>query len=136
MRALPRSLALLAAVFTVVVAGVLWWQSLHSQTQLREQVLLQAEQRSLHVADAMAGQVQAQLNTMDVTLRTLRDHWVREPRDRFDVLAKDALASLPPGLVSHVSVADASGQLVAEPARQSVQGVVEQALWAAQRFQG
>ena len=112
MRALPRSLALLAAVFTVVVAGVLWWQSLHSQTQLREQVLLQAEQRSLHVADAMAGQVQAQLNTMDVTLRTLRDHWVREPRDRFDVLAKDALASLPPGLVSHVSVADASGQLV------------------------
>ncbi|MGV3725793.1 NADPH-dependent FMN reductase [Hydrogenophaga sp.] len=31
---------------------------------------------------------------------------------------------------------DASGQLVAEPARQSVQGVVEQALWAAQRFQG
>ncbi|MGQ3082516.1 MAG: NADPH-dependent FMN reductase [Hydrogenophaga sp.] len=31
---------------------------------------------------------------------------------------------------------DASGQLVAEPARQGVQGVVEQALWAAQRFQG
>ena len=31
---------------------------------------------------------------------------------------------------------DANGQLVAEPARQSVQGVVEQALWAAQRFQG
>ncbi len=31
---------------------------------------------------------------------------------------------------------DASGQLVAEPARQSVQGVVGQALWAAQRFQG
>lgn len=31
---------------------------------------------------------------------------------------------------------DASGQLVAEPARQGVQGVVEQVLWAAQRFQG
>ncbi|MBW0172438.1 MAG: NAD(P)H-dependent oxidoreductase [Hydrogenophaga sp.] len=31
---------------------------------------------------------------------------------------------------------DASGHLVAEPARQGVQGVVEQALWAAQRFQG
>ena len=112
MKALPRSLALLAAVFTVVVAGALWWQSLRSQSQLREQVLQQAEQRSLHVADAMAGQVQAHLNTMDVTLRTLRDHWVREPRERFDVLTKDALASLPPGLVSHVSVADASGQLV------------------------
>jgi signal transduction histidine kinase len=107
-----RSFALLAAAFTVVAAGVLWWQSLHSQAQLREQVLQQAEQRSLHVADAMAGQVQAQLNTMDITLRTLRDHWVREPRERFDVLAKDALNSLPPGLVSHVSVADGSGHLV------------------------
>jgi signal transduction histidine kinase len=107
-----RSFALLAAACTVVAAGVLWWQSLHSQAQLREQVLQQAEQRSLHVADAMAGQVQAQLNTMDITLRTLRDHWVREPRERFDVLAKDALNSLPPGLVSHVSVADGSGHLV------------------------
>ena len=112
MKPLKRSFALLAAAFTVVAAGVLWWQSLHSQAQLREQVLQQAEQRSLHVADAMAGQVQAQLNTMDITLRTLRDHWVREPRERFDVLAKDALNSLPPGLVSHVSVADGSGHLV------------------------
>ncbi|MFZ2828315.1 ATP-binding protein [Hydrogenophaga sp.] len=112
MKPFPRSFALLAAVFTMVAAGVLWWQSLHAQSQLREQVLLQSEQRSLHLADAMAGQVQAQLNTMDVTLRTLRDHWVREPRERFDVLAKNALASLPPGLVSHVSVADANGYLV------------------------
>ncbi|MGS5085030.1 ATP-binding protein [Hydrogenophaga sp. A37] len=106
-----RSFVALVIVFAGLAAGVLWWQSLHAQAQLREQVLLQAEQRSLHVADAMAGQVQAQLNTMDVTLRTLRDHWRREPRERFDVLAKDALASLPPGLVSHVSVADASGHL-------------------------
>jgi signal transduction histidine kinase len=107
-----RSFALRAAACTGGAAGALWWQSLHSQAQLREQVLQQAEQRSLHVADAMAGQVQAQLNTMDITLRTLRDHWVREPRERFDVLAKDALNSLPPGLVSHVSVADGSGHLV------------------------
>ena len=112
MKALSRSFALLVALFTVVAAGVLWWQSLRSQNQLREQVLLQADQRSLQVADAMAGQVQAHLNTMDVTLRTLREHWVREPRERFDLLAKDALASLPPGLVSHVSVADGSGHLV------------------------
>ncbi|MDQ7745290.1 ATP-binding protein [Hydrogenophaga pseudoflava] len=112
MKALSRSFALLVALFTVVAAGVLWWQALRAQNQLREQVLLQAEQRSLHVADAMAGQVRAHLSTMDVTLRTLRDHWAREPRERFDVLTKDALASLPPGLVSHVSVADASGHLV------------------------
>lgn len=112
MKSLARSFALLAALFTVVAAGVLWWQSLRAQAQLQEQVLLQAEQRSLHVANAMAGQMQAQLNTIDITLRGLRDHWVHEPQERFDALAKDALASLPPGLASHVSVADANGYLV------------------------
>ncbi len=112
MKSLARSFALLAALFTVVAAGVLWWQSLRAQAQLQEQVLLQAEQRSLHVANAMAGQMQAQLNTIDITLRGLRDHWMHEPQERFDALAKDALASLPPGLASHVSVADANGYLV------------------------
>jgi signal transduction histidine kinase len=75
-------------------------------------VLLKAEQRSLHVADAMAGQVQAQLNLMDLVLRSMRKHWVREDRARFDQLAKEALSTLPPDLASHLSVADASGRLV------------------------
>ncbi len=107
-----RSFAVLVLAFTVVAAGVLWWQALRSQAQLRQQVLLQAEQRSLHVADAMAGQVQAQLNMMDMSLLALREHWASEPRGRFDTLAKEVLADLPPGLASHVSVADAKGHMV------------------------
>ena len=106
------SFVALVMVFAALAAGVIWWQSLRSQAQLRELVLKQAEQRSLHLADAMAGQVQAQLNMMDISLKGLREQWVREPRDRFDALAKDALASLPAGLASHLSVADGRGYLV------------------------
>ena len=105
------SFVALVMLFAALVAGVIWWQALRSQAQLREQVLLQAEQRSLHLADAMAGQVQAQLNLMDVSLKRLREHWTREPHERFDALAREVLASLPPGLASHVSVADARGYL-------------------------
>lgn len=107
-----RSFVALVVAFTVVAAGVLWWQTLRSQAQLRTQVLLKAEQRSLHVADAMAGQVQAQLNLMDLVLRSMRKHWLRENITRFDQLAKETLSTLPPGLVSHLSVADARGRLV------------------------
>jgi PAS domain S-box-containing protein len=105
------SFVALVMLFAALVVGVIWWQALRSQAQLREQVLLQAEQRSLHLADAMAGQVQAQLNLIDVSLKRLREHWTREPHERFDALAREVLASLPPGLASHVSVADARGYL-------------------------
>ncbi len=111
MTARTRSFVALVVGFTVVAAGVLWWQTLHSQAQLREQVLLQAEQRGQHLADAMAGQVQAQLNLMDLSLKGLREQWANQPRARFDTLAKEALANLPPGLASHVSVADAQGAM-------------------------
>ena len=112
MKGRTRSFVLLVALFTVVAAGVLWWQTLRSQTLLRQQVLLQAEQRSLHLADAMAGQVQAQLGMLDVSLKDLRDHWQVDSPKRFDALAQDTLASLPPGFVSHVTVIDAQGYLV------------------------
>lgn len=112
MKVRARSFLALVVVFTVVATGLLWWQTLRSQEQLRTQVLLKAEQRSLHVADAMAGQVQAQLNLMDLLLRSMRKHWVRESRERFDQLTKETLSTLPPGLVSHLTVADASGRLV------------------------
>jgi hypothetical protein len=111
-KARARSFALLVALFTVVVAGLLWWQTLHSQTLLREQVLQQAEQRSLHVAGAMAGQVQAELNMLDVTLKDLRDHWLENAPQRFDGVTRDMLSTLPRGFVSHVTVVDAAGYLV------------------------
>lgn len=112
MKLRARSFLALVVVFTVVATGLLWWQTLRSQEQLRTQVLLKAEQRGLHLADAMAGQVQAQLNVMDVSLKGLREHWRNDSRARFDALAKAALEDLPPGLASHLAVADAKGDLV------------------------
>ena len=102
---------MLVMVFTGFAVGVLWWQSSRSQVQLREQVLLQAEQRSLHLADAMAGQVDGLFSAMDVAVKALRVEWAQAP-GHFPLKARDVLASLPPGLVSHVSVVDAEGYVV------------------------
>lgn len=107
-----RSFALKLLLFTLAAVTVLWWQNLQSQKQLREQVLLQARQRSLHLADALAGQVQAQLNTIDLVVQDLRDRWTPDAHLRFDVRVREALARLPSGLTSHVSVADVDGALV------------------------
>ena len=112
MKVRTRPVLLLVVVFTLVVTGVLWWQALRSQTLLRQQVLQQAEQRSLQLADAMAGQVQAQLNTTDAMLKYLRGQWNGSASPAFAAQVQDALASLPPGYASHVSVANAQGYLV------------------------
>lgn len=102
----------LIAGFTIFVAAVLWWQAQRSQTLVRQQVLLQAEQRSLHLADAMAGQVEAQLGSADLVLRDLRERWTAGDNASFDSRVRDALDNLPSGLASHVSVVDVSGDLV------------------------
>ncbi len=102
----------LVALFTGLAAGGFWWQSDHSQALLREQVLLQAEQRSLHLADAMAGQVGGLLSTLDLELQDLRLEWLRDDRARFDALTRSVLDALPPGFVSFVTVIDATGHVV------------------------
>lgn len=112
MKARSRSFVLLVVLFSAAAAGLLWWQALRSQTVLRQQVLLQAEQRSLHVAGAMAGQVQAQLGMVDMALKELRRQWRPEAALRFDALARDTLSSLPAGFVSHVTVINAEGYVV------------------------
>jgi PAS domain S-box-containing protein len=104
--------ALLVALFTGLAASVLWWQSVRSQASLREQVLLQAEQRSLHLADAMAGQVDGLLSTVDLALQDLRRQWLRGGVGRFTAQARDVIGTLPAGLVSHVSVVNAAGYVV------------------------
>ncbi|MDI3510671.1 MAG: hypothetical protein PWQ61_1436 [Betaproteobacteria bacterium] len=111
-RARISPFVVLIIAFTILVTGLLWWQAQRSQLLVRQQVLLQAEQRSLHLADAMAGQVQAQLNISDLVLRELREHWASEPLELFDTRVSMALGNLPPGLASHVSVTDAAGYLV------------------------
>jgi PAS domain S-box-containing protein len=98
----------LVLLLSVSAAAVLWVQSLRSQDQLREQVLQQSEQRSLHVADAMAGQVDSLLSTLDLALHQLTDHWLRHPAE-FEGLARRVLEALPPGFVSHMVVVNAQG---------------------------
>ncbi|RJP71157.1 MAG: hypothetical protein C4535_03305, partial [Comamonadaceae bacterium] len=106
----PRALVALVALLTLLAAGFLWWQSERSQTQLREQMLSQAEQRSLQLADAMGQQVARLLNVLDLELKGLRREWLRNPA-LFDEEARAVLEALPPGFVSHVSVIDAQGYM-------------------------
>lgn len=101
----------LVALFTVLAALFLWWQSERSQAMLSEQVLMQAEKRSVHLADAMGGQVSGLFTTLDLQLRDLRREWLREPGG-FNDVAQGVLQALPPGFVSHISVADADGHLL------------------------
>jgi len=106
-----RWLVALVLGLTVLASAFLWWQALRSQDQLRAQVLLQAEQRSLHLADAMAGQVSNLLTILDLELLALRREWNRDT-EGFDEVVRSVLATLPNGFVSHVTVADADGRVV------------------------
>ena len=101
----------LVALFTVLAAVFLWWQSERSRVLLQEQVLLQAEKRSVHLADAMGGQVGVLITTLDLQLRELRRAWLRD-RAGFDAVALEVLKSLPEGFVTHASVSNAEGYVV------------------------
>lgn len=107
-----RSFAALVFFFTVLAAALLWGQTLRSQAQLREQVLMQSEQRSLHLAGAMAGQMEGLFGLLDVALTELRYHWTTDSPPRFDAMARETLATLPEGLVSHVTVVNAKGRVI------------------------
>ena len=108
-----RSLVALVMLFTALAVGVLWWQSSRSRSELQAQVLLQAEQRSLHLADAMAGQVQGVFSAVDLALKHLRIEWVRGGNPvAFGQRAMETLESLPEGFASHVVVANAEGLVV------------------------
>ncbi len=107
-----RSLVALVLLFTALATGVLWWQSSRARAELQAQVLLQAGQRSLHLADAMAGQVQGVFSSVDLVLKQLRSEWARGDPVAFAQRAQEALESLPEGFVSHAVVADADGHVV------------------------
>jgi PAS domain S-box-containing protein len=112
MRDRTRSLVALVLLFTALAAGFLWWQNTRSRAELQAQVLRQAEQRSLDLADAMAGQVQGVFSAVDLALRHLRSEWARGDAAVFAQRAREALDALPEGFVSHVVVANAEGQVV------------------------
>ena len=112
MRDRTRSLVALVLLFTALAAGFLWWQNTRSRAELQAQVLRQAEQRSLDLADAMAGQVQGVFSAVDLALKQLRSEWARGDTTAFAQRAREALDALPEGFVSHVVVANAEGQVV------------------------
>ncbi|MGE0099183.1 MAG: ATP-binding protein [Hydrogenophaga sp.] len=110
MRRRTRLLLALVALLTLLSASFLWWQSERSRNLLRQQVLSQADQRSLQLADAMANQVGALISVLDLELTGLRREWARDPA-QFDAEAQAMLAALPVGFVTHVSVTDAQGYM-------------------------
>jgi PAS domain S-box-containing protein len=101
----------LVALFAVLAAAFLWWQSERSRALLQEQVLLQAEKRSVHLADAMGGQVSGLITSLDLQLLELRREWLRD-RSGFEAVALEVLAALPEGFVTHASVSNADGYVV------------------------
>jgi PAS domain S-box-containing protein len=111
MNARWRSMAVVVALFTALAVAMVWGLSLRLQGQLREQMLDQAEARAQQLADAMGGQAQALARQVDRALLDLRDQWASRPGD-FGPAVEKALAVLPPGLVSHVTVVDAQGVVV------------------------
>lgn len=67
-----RGLMLLVAVLTTLALAGLWWQSDQSREQLRRQAFDLAQQRSLNLADAMGGQIEGVLGSLDAALQGLR----------------------------------------------------------------
>ncbi len=97
--------------FTVLMSGLLLLQSQRSERALKERVLAQAEQRSLQVAHAMAGQMENSLAAMGLTLRELRRVWLSD-RATFDRATQMALRAVPGELAEQLTVIDGTGRVV------------------------
>ncbi|WP_439590250.1 sensor histidine kinase [Hydrogenophaga sp.] len=111
MRRRTRLLLTLVALLTLASTGLLWLQSERARSVQREQMLEQAAQRSLQLADAMANQVDALVSVLDQELIGLRREWMRNPM-HFDAEVQAVLTALPRQFVSHVSLIDAQGYMV------------------------
>lgn len=104
---------LLVAVLTGLALAGLWWQADRARTLLQQQAFDEAEQRSLQLADAMAGRIDGLLSSLDTALLRLRRDWVQVTDvSDFSLLAQETLRTLPEGFVDYVSVVDASGHLI------------------------
>lgn len=103
-----RILAPLVALLTVFVGVLVWWQSNRSHALVREQVLVQTEQRGVQLADAMSGQIASLLGSIDLALQQLRREWGRDPR-HFETAVRAMLATLPQGAIMNVTVVGQDG---------------------------
>jgi PAS domain S-box-containing protein len=109
-----RRMAVLAVLLMVLLgagAGLLWLQGHRAQQALQGETVQRAEQRAQQLAAALAAQVQALLGGLDVALLQLRREWAANPAV-FGESVQMLVPALPPGAVSHVTVADAGGELV------------------------
>ncbi|MCU0763680.1 MAG: hypothetical protein MUF76_12140, partial [Hydrogenophaga sp.] len=106
-----RLLVVLVVGLSMLASAGLWLQAERSRVLLRDQMLQQAGQRSLHLADAMSGQVGVLISMLDLELLDLRREWLRDPA-LFDPIARSVISVLPAGFVSHVSLADADGRML------------------------
>jgi signal transduction histidine kinase len=108
-----RLLVVLVLMLAVLAAGLFLDQGARSRAQLREQVLLQTEGRTQNLAEAMAGQMEGLFGSVDLALLQLRREWLLHgPSATFDRTGQEILASLPAGLVSHMVVTNAEGDVV------------------------
>jgi PAS domain S-box-containing protein len=98
-------------LFTILLSEMFWLQSSRSEAALKDRVLAQAEQRSLQVAHAMAGQMDNSMAAMGLTLRELRRVWQTD-RPGFDKATQMALRALPGELAEQLTVVDGTGQVV------------------------
>lgn len=99
------------ALLALVSVALGWWQALRWQADARAQTVARTEQRALQLADAMNGQVAMMLAAVDVALQELRRVW-RGDVPTFDRIAREIVATLPAGAVSHVTVTDDVGRVV------------------------
>ena len=106
-----QSARLALLLFTAMAVAMLWGVSFRAQSQLKAQVLERELARSGQLAEAMGGQVDAMFGAVALSLGQLRTEWVLRP-ETFEHKVYESLASLPSGLVSHVTVVNAGGYVV------------------------
>lgn len=107
-----RLLMALALGLSMLAAALLWWQTGRTQAVLREQLLVEAEQRSQNLADAMAGQVEGLVGVLDVGLLSVRRDWLRRGGEDFTPVAQAALQALPRDLELRLCLLDRQGRPV------------------------
>jgi PAS domain S-box-containing protein len=106
-----RLFAALVAVLTAAVCALVLWQVERAHVLMRQQAVAEAEQRSVQLAEAMAGQMGGLLGNVDLALQQLRREWGGD-LGHFDLTARTILDALPSGAVTHVSVVGADGTVV------------------------
>jgi signal transduction histidine kinase len=104
-----RLVVALVLLLTAAAVVMLWGLNQRSQDELREQVIERAAQRSVQLADAMAGQVSAELALMDHTLMDARAAWQENPTVLDSMFHK--LDFLPDGLVLDMGMVNAEGRV-------------------------